>query len=191
MENTKKFADTAQYIVISMGDEQFGIDIKYIDNIVKMQHITRVPNVASYIKGVINLRGEVLPVMSLRLKMGLEDDVTTKNTRIIILRLEQYGMIGIIVDEVREVITLNMAEVEKTEKKAIYRVVYDKENKEWLIKKDGATRVIRRVKTKAEALELATQFAENQDLAMSVQKKDGKFQKKSNYTKMLPSDKKD
>ena len=113
MENTKKFADTAQYIVISMGDEQFGIDIKYIDNIVKMQHITRVPNVASYIKGVINLRGEVLPVMSLRLKMGLEADVTTKNTRIIILRLEQYGMIGIIVDEVKEVVTLNEEEIDK------------------------------------------------------------------------------
>ena len=113
MENTKKFADSAQYIVISMGDEQFGIDIKYIDNIVKMQHITRVPNVASYIKGVINLRGEVLPVMSLRLKMGLEADVTTKNTRIIILRLEQYGMIGIIVDEVKEVLTLEEGCIEK------------------------------------------------------------------------------
>ena len=113
MENTKKFADSAQYIVISMGDEQFGIDIKYIDNIVKMQHITRVPNVASYIKGVINLRGEVLPVMSLRLKMGLEADVTTKNTRIIILRLEQYGMIGIIVDEVKEVVTLSTDQIEK------------------------------------------------------------------------------
>ena len=113
MENTKKFADTAQYIVISMGEEQFGIDIKYIDNIVKMQHITRVPNVASYIKGVINLRGEVLPVMSLRLKMGLEEDVTTKNTRIIILRLEQYGMIGIIVDEVKEVLTLEEECIEK------------------------------------------------------------------------------
>lgn len=113
MENTKKFADTVQYIVISMGEEQFGIDIKYIDNIVKMQHITRVPNVASYIKGVINLRGEVLPVMSLRLKMGLEEDVTTKNTRIIILRLEQYGMIGIIVDEVKEVLTLEENDVEK------------------------------------------------------------------------------
>ena len=113
MENTKKCADTAQYIVISMGDEQFGIDIKYIDNIVKMQHITRVPNVASYIKGVINLRGEVLPVMSLRLKMGLEEDVTTKNTRIIILRLEQYGMIGIIVDEVKEVLTLEESCIEK------------------------------------------------------------------------------
>ena len=120
MENTKKFADTAQYIVISMGEEQFGIDIKYIDNIVKMQHITRVPNVASYIKGVINLRGEVLPVMSLRLKMGLEDDVTTKNTRIIILRLEQYGMIGIIVDEVKEVVTLATDEIEKSSKKGSF-----------------------------------------------------------------------
>ena len=126
MENTKKFADSAQYIVISMGDEQFGIDIKYIDNIVKMQHITRVPNVASYIKGVINLRGEVLPVMSLRLKMGLEADVTTKNTRIIILRLEQYGMIGIIVDEVKEVLTL--------EEDCIEKVVSDsKEDKEGFV----------------------------------------------------------
>ena len=113
MDNTKKFADAAQYIVISMGEEQFGIDIRYIDNIVKMQHITRVPNVAAYIKGVINLRGEVLPVMSLRLKMGLAEDVTTKNTRIIILRLEQYGMIGIIVDEVKEVLTLEEDCIEK------------------------------------------------------------------------------
>ncbi len=113
MENTKKIEDTAQYIVISMGDEQFGIDIKYIDNIVKMQHITRVPNVTSYIKGVINLRGEVIPVMSLRLKMGMEEDVTTKNTRIIILKLEQYGMIGIIVDEVKEVLTLEEECIEK------------------------------------------------------------------------------
>lgn len=113
MENTAKFADAAQYIVISLGNEQFGIDIKFIDNIVKMQHITRVPNVASYIKGVINLRGEVLPIMSLRLKMGLEEDVTTKDTRIIILRLEQYGMIGIIVDEVKEVLTLEDEEIEK------------------------------------------------------------------------------
>jgi purine-binding chemotaxis protein CheW len=113
MENNKKFIDVTQYIVIAMGNEQFGIDIKYVDNIVKMQHITRVPNVARYIKGVINLRGEVLPVMSLRLKMGLPEDEITKATRIIILRLEQYGMIGIIVDEVKEVLTLEETDVEK------------------------------------------------------------------------------
>ena len=80
---------------------------------------------------------------------------------------------------------------EKGEIKAVYRVIYDKENKEWLIKKDGASRIIRRVKTKAEALELATQFAENQELNITVQKKDGKFQKKTNYRTMLNSDKSD
>lgn len=113
MDTTKKMDDACQYIVISMGDEQFGIDIRYIDNIVKMQHITRVPNVASYIKGIINLRGEIIPVMSLRRKMGLEDDVETKGTRIIILRMEQLGMLGIIVDEVKEVLTLGDGDVEK------------------------------------------------------------------------------
>ncbi len=113
MDKTKKFTEVNQYIVISMGDEQFGIDIKYVDNIVKMQHITRVPNVASYIKGIINLRGEVIPVMSLRLKMGLENDVETKASRIIILRLEQLGMLGVIVDEVREVLTLEEDDMEK------------------------------------------------------------------------------
>ncbi|MGN1314254.1 MAG: chemotaxis protein CheW [Lachnospiraceae bacterium] len=113
MDNIKIIDDANQYIVITMGDEQFGIDIKYINNIVKMQHITRVPNVASHIKGVINLRGEVLPVMSLRLKMGLEDAAETKASRIIILKLEQMGMLGIIVDEVKEVLTFNDEDVEK------------------------------------------------------------------------------
>lgn len=105
--------ETTQYIVIKLGEEQYGIDIKYIDNIVRMQNITRVPKVAEYLKGVINLRGEVIPVMSIRLKMDLPADEYTKATRIIILKLEQHGTIGIIVDEVREVVTLSNDEVEK------------------------------------------------------------------------------
>ena len=105
--------ETLQYIVIQMGNEQYGIGIRYIDNIVRMQHITRVPKVAAYLKGVINLRGEVIPVMSLRLKMGLPEDEQTKATRIIILKLEQHGTIGIIVDEVKEVITLGTDQIEK------------------------------------------------------------------------------
>lgn len=105
--------ETIQYIVIKLGEEQYGIDIKYIDNIVRMQHITRVPKVADYLKGVINLRGEVIPVMSLRLKMDLPEDELTKATRIIILKLEQHGTIGVIVDEVREVVTLSMDQIEK------------------------------------------------------------------------------
>lgn len=106
-------SDSVQYIVVRLGEEQYGIDIKYIDSILRMQTITRVPKVAPYIKGVINLRGEVIPVMSIRLKMLLPDDEFTRATRIIILKLEQYGMVGIIVDEVKEVVTLDNDMIEK------------------------------------------------------------------------------
>ncbi|MBR4085066.1 MAG: chemotaxis protein CheW [Lachnospiraceae bacterium] len=105
--------DSIQYIVIGLGEEQYGVDIKYIDSILRMQRITRVPKVAAHLKGVINLRGEVIPVMSLRLKMNLPEDEITRATRIIILKLEQYGMIGIIVDEVKEVVTLTSDQVQK------------------------------------------------------------------------------
>ena len=104
--------ETTQYITIMMADEIYGIDIKYIDNIVRMQHITRVPQVAKYIKGVINLRGEVIPVFSLRLKMGLEEIEERKTFRIIILKIE-VNSVGIIVDEVREVVTLENEYTEK------------------------------------------------------------------------------
>ena len=71
-----------QYIVIKLGSEQYGVNINYIDNIVRMQRITRVPKAQSYFKGVINLRGEIVPVMSLRLKFGLPADEITDKTRI-------------------------------------------------------------------------------------------------------------
>ena len=105
--------ERVQYIVIKLGHEQYGIDIKFVDNIVRMQSITRVPHVANYIKGVINLRGEVIPVLNLRLKMGLEEVPETKDTRIIILKLEQFGILGFLVDEVTEVVTLSEIQIEK------------------------------------------------------------------------------
>ena len=112
-DERKTNVEYIQYIVIRLGEEQFGIDIRFIDNIVRMQHITRVPKVAAYLKGVINLRGEVIPVMSIRLKMGLAEDEITRATRIIILKLEQQGNVGIIVDEVKEVVTLSTDQIEK------------------------------------------------------------------------------
>ena len=121
MKNTLKAGDERkieeeffQYIVIRLGDEQYGIDIRYIDNIVRMQQITRVPKVEHFLKGVINIRGEIVPVMSIRLKMGIEEDNITSKSRIIILRLESGDLIGIIVDEVKEVVTLENADIEKT-----------------------------------------------------------------------------
>lgn len=114
MEETKVVErDLTQYVVIRLGNEKFGVDIKHIDNIVRMQNITRVPKVQEYIKGVINLRGEVVPVMSIRIKMHLPEDEITKASRIIILKLEQYGTIGILVDEVVEVVTIDNTLVEK------------------------------------------------------------------------------
>lgn len=105
--------ETKQYIVIKLGGEQYGIDISYVDNIVRMQKITRVPKVQPYFPGIINLRGEVVPVMSIRKKMGLPADEVTNATRIIILKIEEQGSLGIIVDEVKEVVNLGEGEIER------------------------------------------------------------------------------
>ena len=90
VENIRK-----QYIVVKIGNEQYGIDISYVDNIVRMQKITRVPRVQNFFKGIINLRGEIVPVMSLRIRMELEEDVFTNASRIIILKIEQQSALGL------------------------------------------------------------------------------------------------
>ena len=113
-ENEKEVADDTvkQYIVVNLGDEFFGIDIMNIDNIVRMQRITRVPKAEDYFKGVINLRGEVLPVMSLRRKFGVDDDVITNASRIIIVKIDGQYSVGILVDSVKEVISLAESSIE-------------------------------------------------------------------------------
>lgn len=105
--------ETVQYIVVSIGNEQYGLDISYVDNIVRMCKITRVPKAPAHYIGVINLRGEIVPLMSLRRKMNLEDDVFTDITRIIILKTEEQGLVGIVVDEVKEVIALAEDEIDR------------------------------------------------------------------------------
>ncbi|MBO5237435.1 MAG: purine-binding chemotaxis protein CheW [Lachnospiraceae bacterium] len=102
-----------QYIVTKLGNEQYGIDISYVDNIVRMQKITRVPKTQPYFMGVINLRGEIIPVMSMRSKLEMEEGEITNTTRIIIIRPEQNALLGLLVDEVREVVTLSEEDVEK------------------------------------------------------------------------------
>ena len=105
-------SEMKQYIVVKIGGEQYGIDISFIDNIVRMCKITRVPKAPFHYRGVINLRGEVVPVMSLRRRMELDDDVFTDTSRIIILKLEQVGLMGVIVDEVKEVLSLSEDDIE-------------------------------------------------------------------------------
>jgi purine-binding chemotaxis protein CheW len=106
-------ANSKQYIIVSLNEEQYGVDINYIDNIIVMQSITRVPKAQPFFMGVIILRGEVIPVMSLRRKFGLDKDEFTSVSRIIIVKPEpQAAPVGIIVDEVKEVITLENSAVE-------------------------------------------------------------------------------
>lgn len=105
--------DSKQYIVVDLGNEQYGIDIQYIDNIVRMQRITRVPKAQSYFKGVINLRGEVIPVMSLRLKFDFEEGEITGKTRILILKPDAQSSVGVIVDAVKEVLTFDSSMIDK------------------------------------------------------------------------------
>ena len=112
-ENKQDHSGKSQFIVIRLDNEQYGIDVRFVENIVRMQRITRVPKMPKYLVGIINLRGEVLPVMSLRIKMGLEKDIYEKKTRIIVLKTQTEGNLGVIVDEVREVVTLEDAQVDK------------------------------------------------------------------------------
>ena len=113
MSENKSESLSNQYIVVTIGVEQYGINIQYVDNIVRMQKITRVPMVQKFFKGVMNVRGEIIPVMSIRGRFGMEDDVYTDKTRIIILKPEQQEAIGILVDSVKEVVSLEEGNIEK------------------------------------------------------------------------------
>lgn len=122
---TEEMLEEVQYVVIKLGQESYGIKIDYIDNIVRMPRITRVPKSQPYYVGVINLRGEVVPVMSLRRRFGMEEDVYSGATRIIIIKFEDQFLVGLIVDEVKEVVNLNETVIENpnfklSEENALY-----------------------------------------------------------------------
>ncbi len=92
-----------KYIIGTIGYEYFGFDITKVTSVVDMKHITRVPYVQSYILGVINLRGLVIPVMSLRKKMEMQEIEDMRNSKIVIVKPAEQDEMGIIVDEVKKV----------------------------------------------------------------------------------------
>ncbi|HBG08710.1 MAG: chemotaxis protein CheW [Limnochordia bacterium] len=94
-----------QLVVFRLHNEEFGVEITDVREIVKPRHITRLPHVADYIEGVTNLRGEVIPVICLRKRFGLEPQEETQDTRIIMLEIND-GMVGFIVDAVTETLRL-------------------------------------------------------------------------------------
>ncbi len=103
--------DELKLIIFKLGREEYGMDILKVQEIKRMMSITRVPSTPSFIKGVINLRGSVLPVIDLRTRLGLFEAELTEAARIIVVLVNE-GVVGFIVDEVVEVTTINPQNVE-------------------------------------------------------------------------------
>ncbi len=103
--------NVTKYVVFKIGDEYYGIDIDNVKSIERIQHFTRVPNAPIYVKGVINLRGEVVPVIDLRLRFELPQKELDSNSRIIITFINEI-QIGLLVDSSSEVIEINDEDVD-------------------------------------------------------------------------------
>lgn len=97
-------AQLEQYIEVGIGLEKYALRIYDIHEIIKMQEITFVPNSAAYLKGIINLRGKIVPIISLRHRFGFPEIPYTKPTRIIVV-IQKDEMVGIVVDQVYKVTT--------------------------------------------------------------------------------------
>ena len=104
--------DLKKFLVFKLGNEEYGIDIQKITTIIeKDMNIARVPRTPVFLKGVINLRGEIIPIIHLRKKFGLSDIEDTEETRIVIIKLDEIA-IGLIVDTVAEVVELGEESIE-------------------------------------------------------------------------------
>ncbi len=105
-----------KYLTFLLAKEEYAIQVLKVREIIGIQHITTVPQTPPDVKGVINLRGKVIPVTDLRLKFGLPKTEYTQRTCIIVVQLqgESAGQVGIIVDEVCEVLNLLEADIQDT-----------------------------------------------------------------------------
>lgn len=106
-------AQLLQLVSFSVAAEEYGLDILRVQEIIRTQQLTRVPNLPDYVEGVINLRGKVIPVVALRCRLGLEPAEPDKNTRIVVVDVHGQTL-GFIVDAVSEVLRISSETVEPT-----------------------------------------------------------------------------
>jgi purine-binding chemotaxis protein CheW len=102
-----------QLVVFELANEHYGVDIAAVEGIIKMQQITVVPHAPSFVEGVTNLRGSVLPVIDLRKRFNLPQEELTKNSRIIHIAIDNVK-VGMIVDGVSEVLRVSDDAIEPT-----------------------------------------------------------------------------
>lgn len=106
-----------EYLTFMVAGEEYGVGILKVKEIIGMMPITMVPRKPPYVKGVINLRGKVIPVMDLRLKFGLEPMAYMERTCIIIIEITRDSgnvLIGIVVDSVSEVLNIKATDIDET-----------------------------------------------------------------------------
>src|SRR5262252_566593 len=105
-----------QYLTYFLADEEYGINIQQVKEIIEYTAITKVPKVPRWIRGVINLRGNVVPVVDLAVRFGQDERPTTKTTCIVIVEVQQDAentVMGVIADAVNQVIELNPGDIER------------------------------------------------------------------------------
>lgn len=112
--STAKITETARYLTFRLGGELFAINVFKAREVLDLSHITRVPTSPSYLRGVVNVRGNAIPVVDLRSKFGLPATADTLNSRIIVMELQIDGetiIVGGLADSVHEVIELEPHEI--------------------------------------------------------------------------------
>lgn len=106
MEKNQFQTRRERYLTFFLGEEEYGIAIDQIKEIIAMMNVTSVPKTPPYMKGLINLRGSIIPVVDMRLRLGMEERETDMNTAIVIIEISDIS-IGFIVDRVEEVASID------------------------------------------------------------------------------------
>ena len=110
-----RMASPGQYLTFFLGGEEYGAAILQLKEIIEFDTLTRVPTTPPWVRGVLNLRGSVIPVIDLAVKIGLDETVVTSRTCVIIVEVELGGdssVMGVMVDSVSQVVTLDEEDIE-------------------------------------------------------------------------------
>jgi purine-binding chemotaxis protein CheW len=111
----EQITETRTYLTFTLDEEDFGVDVAGVREVLDFTNVTKVPRTPDFMKGVINLRGSVVPVVDMRIKFGLEEAEATVDTCIIVMEVEMEGeatIIGALADSVKEVFELNPDHIE-------------------------------------------------------------------------------
>lgn len=109
-ENGKNNGEKNKFLSFFSNDVEYAVDIKYVTDIIKNLPVTFIPKLPKYIRGVINLRGKIIPIIDMRLKLGLQEVEYTESACIIVVEYQNYNA-GILVDSVAEVSDVKISEI--------------------------------------------------------------------------------